>query len=507
MIALSQVDDHWAQQLLDWVLPRAESDTLETKRVSGKMVGKALETLCAFANARGGWLVLGVEDADKAQGRDRLFGISENAEAVDELLRKLATHHQPAIEGVRGVRFDTQLRDGSIGAIVALHVPASDKVHSILDGGTWTRGQASNRTMNAAEVTELSYRRGVRSAESEPVDVDFELLDTDTWRLFLRGRGLAPTGLADQLYRIGLARKVDGVLRPLRAAVLLFADHPGALLAASGTRADVRVFHYKGMQVEVDAVPNLKKTPKTLSGPLYRLIEQTYSYVMDELADGLTLAKSGFRTVHRYPERVIKEAITNAVIHRDYRLNRDVQVRIFDNRIEVVSPGLLPGRITAATIQRSGSFARNPLLASNLREFPEPPNVDAGEGVRMMFSVMRANNLYPPQYRELREQVQNAVMVTMLNEESPPIWEQVSDWMDRHGPISNRQLCSISNLDTLKASKLLKRWVDQGLLMPDSTKAKRNMVYLKPVLASSEEPDLFAEPPHDRQSDPFGSMP
>jgi len=347
----------------------------------------------------------------------------------------------------------------------------------------------------------------VRSAESEPVDVDFELLDTDTWRLFLRGRGLAPTGLADQLYRIGLARKVDGVLRPLRAAVLLFADHPGALLAASGTRADVRVFHYKGTQVEVDAIPNLKKTPKTLSGPLYRLIEQTYSYVMDELADGLTLAKSGFRTVHRYPERVIKEAITNAVIHRDYRLNRDVQVRIFDNRIEVVSPGLLPGRITAATIQHSGSFARNPLLASNLREFPEPPNVDAGEGVRMMFSVMRANNLYPPQYRELREQVQNAVMVTMLNEERPPIWEQVSDWMDRHGPISNRQLCSISNLDTLKASKLLKRWVDQGLLMPDSTKAKRNMVYLKPVLASSEEPDLFAEPPHDRQGDPFDSLP
>ena len=45
MIALSQVDDHWAQQLLDWVLPRAESDTLETKRVSGKMVGKALELL------------------------------------------------------------------------------------------------------------------------------------------------------------------------------------------------------------------------------------------------------------------------------------------------------------------------------------------------------------------------------------------------------------------------------------------------------------------------------
>lgn len=501
MITLVPVDAQWAQRMLDWVLPQAETNTLETKRVSGKMVGKALETMCAFANAHGGWLVLGVEDADKAKGRDRLYGIGENAEAVDELLRKLATHHQPAIEGVKGVRFDTTLRDGTTGSIVALYVPASDKVHSILDGGTWTRGQASNRTMNAAEVTELSYQRGVRSAESEPVDVDFDLLDTDTWRLFLRGRGLAPTGLADQLYRIGLAKKVNGELQPLRAAVLLFADHPGALLAAGGTRADVRVFHYKGTQIEAAAVPNLKKAPKTFSGPLYRLIEQAHVYVMDELAEGLTLAKSGFRTVHRYPERVIKEAITNAVIHRDYRLNRDIQIRIFDNRIEVLSPGLLPGRITPATIHRTGSFSRNLLLASNLREFPEPPNVDAGEGVRMMFSVMRANDLYPPQYRELREQAQDAVLVTMLNEERPPIWEQVSDWMDRHGPISNSQLCSLSGLDTLKASKLLKRWVDQGLLVPDTTKAKRNMVYLKPVVAGDDEPGLFAEAPDNNPGD------
>jgi ATP-dependent DNA helicase RecG len=244
----------------------------------------------------------------------------------------------------------------------------------------------------------------------------------------------------------------------------------------------VRVFHYKGTAIESGEVPNLKKAPKTLSGPLYRLIEQSHAYVLDELAGGLTLAASGFRTVHRYPERVIKEAITNALIHRDYRLNRDVQIRIFDDRIEVLSPGLFPGRITAATIHRAGSFARNALIASNLREFPEPPNVDAGEGVRMMFSVMKTSNLYPPQYREIRDQDQHAIMVTLRNEERPPAWEQVSDWMDRHGPISNSDLCKIiTGLDTLKASKMLKHWVDQGLLSQDPARAKRNMVYLKPT--------------------------
>ena len=486
-------EQSWIDGFLGWVLRGNESRVLENKRVSGKMVGKALETVCAFANTDGGWLVLGVEDSKKAKGTDRLYGIDENREAVDELMRKLNSHLQPAVQGIQPLLLPCTLRDNRPGELAALRVPRSECVHSILDDGTWIRGEGSNRELSATEIVELAYHRGVRTAESDPVEIDFDLLETDTWRLFLRGRKLEPTGIADQLYRIGLAKKVDGVLRPVRAAVLLFADHPGALLAASGTRADVRVFHYKGDTIVAGEVPNLRKSPKTLSGPLYRLIEQTHAYLLDELAAGLTLAASGFRTVHRYPERVIKEAVTNALIHRDYRLNRDVQIRIFDNRIEVLSPGLLPGNIRAQTIAQTGSFARNPLIASNLREFPEPPNVDAGEGVRMMFNLMRAQNLYPPQYRELRQPAQEVTAVTLLNEERPPIWEQVSDWIDRNGPIANSGLCKISGLDTLKASKQLKRWVDQGLLENDPSRGKRNMVYRKPAAGNeSIAPGLLA---------------
>ncbi len=470
-----------ASVFLDWATTGTENQQREFKRVSGKMVGKALETVCAFANTEGGWLFLGVEDAAKEKGKARLYGISENPEAVDELMRKLNSHLQPPVSDIRALRIPCMQRDGSQGHLVALNIPKSDKVHSILDGGTWTRGQASNREMNATEITELSYRRGVRSAESEPVEVDFELLSTESWRLFLQGRGLKSGDLPDQLYRIGLAKKVGNELRPLRAAVLLFADQPGALLAGTGTRADVRIFHYRGNKIESGEVPNLKKTPKTISGPLYQQIARTHAYLLEELAGGLTLAASGFRTVHKYPERVLKEAITNAIIHRDYRLNRDIQIRIFDTRIEVLSPGLFPGRINAMNIQRVGSFARNPLLASNLREFPEPPNVDAGEGVRMMFSVMKASNLFPPIYREQTELAQEAISVLLINEERPPVWEQVSDWIDRNGAIANADLCQIANLDTLRASKLLKRWVQQGVLVPDPTKAKRNMVYHKPL--------------------------
>ncbi len=71
--------------------------------------------------------------------------------------------------------------------------------------------------------------------------------------------------------------------------------------------------------------------------------------------------------------------------------------------------------------------------------------------------------------------------MTLLNEERPPVWEQVSDWIDRNGPLSNSELCAIAGLDTLKASKLLKRWVAQGLLVSDTSRGKRHAAYLKPI--------------------------
>ncbi len=481
---MDEVTGAKAEALIARILDRPESVRFESKRVSGKMVGKALETICAFANTQGGLLALGIDDAAKAEGIDRLFGLAENPEATDELRRKVLTHLLPGVESLQWGRVDCRLRDGSAGHILLVGVPQSAKVHSILDDGTWTRLDASNREMTAAEITELSYRRGVISAETEPVAIPFELLDTDTWRHFAASRGFVSGDQADRLFRIGLAKRVASELQPTRAAVLLFSDEPGGLLAAQHTRADVRVFHYRGNNVEPGAVPNLIKPPKTIAGPISVQIARASAYVLDELAAGLIMPASGFKTVHRYPERVIKEAITNAVIHRDYRLNRDIHIRIFDNRIEVESPGLFPGTITPATVAQAGSFARNPLLARNLREFPEPPNVDAGEGVRMMFAEMRAANLFPPFFAETQATAQPSVIVTLLNEERPPVWEQVSDWMDRNGPLSNGELCKIAGIDTLKASKMLKRWVEQGVLVRDDSGGKRHTVYRKSLPAS-----------------------
>lgn len=97
---------------------------------------------------------------------------------------------------------------------------------------------------------------------------------------------------------------------------------------------------YQGKAAEAGAKPNMRKPPRTLRGPPIRLLDDTVRTVLDELAQGVELASSGFKAQHLYPERVVKEAIVNSIIHRDYRLNREIIIRILDDRLEADSPGV-----------------------------------------------------------------------------------------------------------------------------------------------------------------------
>ena len=471
-----------AASRIQTLLGAPETRTLDFNRISAKH-GRMIEAVCAFANSEGGLLAIGVEDAKQmkpgAKPESRLFGIEENAEAFDDFRRQVMAKFAPSIERLHWMRLPCTLRDGSAGHVVLLRVEKSDKVHTVIGDGTWTRMDASNREMNAAEIADLSYRRGVRSAAAETVPVALGLLETATWRRFAVARGLKSGSFVEQLQRIGLADATGGEVRPTRAAVLLFADEPGSLLAAHDSRADVRLMVYDGKTVVPGSTPNLRKTPKTIRGPLIEQIDAAVKAVLEELATGLTLSSSGFKTKHVYPERVVKEAIVNAAVHRDYRLNRDIFIRVFDDRIEIESPGAFPGNITVANIGRAGSKSRNALIALNLREFDQAPNIDAGEGVKMMFAEMAAAKLYPPQYRQNTEAAIESVTVTLFNHERPTAWDEVNAWIDQHGSVANTDVVRIAKVETLKASKLLKAWVDQGVLMPLPGRGKRNMAYVK----------------------------
>ncbi len=465
--------------LVDKALHEEESYTFDCKRLKDKLA-KILETVVAFANSDGGVIGLGLEDPEKAHGRDRVYGVQENPMNWDELRRLMVSRiTESALLVWKPHEVGCTLRDGAIGSVVFLRIQKSARIHSIVDDGTLVRLDKGNKHLTASEINELSFARGSITVESQLESVDFDLLDTDYWRAYAQQRRLTRR-IDEAMLHVGLAKRTgDGRILPTRAAVLLFAEEPSGLLAS---KAAVRIFHYRGNNVQTDPNTNLLKPPFTISGPVIRQIQDATEAVVGELTSGIQMGPLGFEIVHRYPLRVIREAITNSIIHRDYHLMTDVHIRIFSDRIELESPGSFAGPITAGNIGRMGAYNRNPLLVSHLREFPNPPNLDAGEGVHMMFGTMRETGLYPPFYLTQPLIERRAVLVLLFNENRPSLWEQVSDYIDRNGSIGNPDVRKlVGGGGVLAASKRLRKWVARGQLVvlnPNSAKQLRR--YAKP---------------------------
>ncbi len=450
----------------------AEGATFDCKRVGN--VDSSLKTAVAFTNGDGGVLVLGVEDHGKATGRARPFGMAERPEALAELQRQLTTRIVPPIVPSQIEEVPCTLRDGSPGRIAILRVAAGTAVHSIRDGGTYVRVRNTNRQLSATEIIDLGHKRGIATVVDAPVDVDAALLDTLAWKDYRNQRQLTRP-IEEQLRILGLAKQdAAGAWHPTRAAVLLFAEFPGELLQS---KFAIRLFHYRGFQIEYSVNTNLVRPPKTITGPLIAQIRDAARAVLEELGSGVQVTPAGFQLAQQYPERVIREAITNAVVHRDYRLQADIHIRIFANRIEIESPGSFPAGVTPANLREAGSRPRNRVLVTHLRDFPEPPNLDAGEGVRMMFATMEQSHLYPPVYQTEADLGREVVMVKLLNEARVSAWDQVEIWLKTHESIGNADLRLILNTDkTVWASKMLRQWVDAGLLVPIGT-GDRNRRY------------------------------
>lgn len=188
-----------AAERIGALLAASENRMLDFKRISGKQ-NRMYEAVCAFANTEGGLLVIGIGDAKAMTPGDspqnRLFGIEENPEGFDDFRRELLNRFTPPITKLHWMRLPCTLHNGLPGHVVMLVVGKSEQVHSIVGNGTWTRMDASNRQMSAAEIADLAYQRGVKSAETLPLPVALDLLNTDAWRSYCVTRGLADMDLA-----------------------------------------------------------------------------------------------------------------------------------------------------------------------------------------------------------------------------------------------------------------------------------------------------------------------
>jgi len=467
----------------------SESRTLEFKRLGSRNEGldRVLQSIVAMANTDGGILVIGVGDPQKTtlKGQNRIFGIEENIGLYDELGQAVRKISPPIPRLWPPDLIDVKSKGIRIGW---LSVPKVGDEFRSIESHVYIRQERGNRRLTPQEIIHFAYVKGFERADRELVDVDISLLKTSYYDAWRKARKIEGESVDMVLEKTGLARKNNkGKLQPSRAAVLLFAEYPNDLL---DSKCAIRVFQYRGNLETIKETLNLIGTPKTISGPAIKQISDAHEYILNLLRVGIRIP-SGFTTIYQMPERAVKEAITNAVIHRDYYTKRDIEIKIFEDRIEIESPGLLPLNITPSNIGYERAYGyRNDLLVKHLREFPDPPNLDQNEGVRAMRQVMRGASLYPPIFYTY-PYLQDAVRVILLNETAPGTWDKVSHYLNKNKYITNKEARSILNIgDTVKVSKFFNRWVKHGLLtkIVPRTGAKRNVRYRLP---SADEKSLF----------------
>jgi ATP-dependent DNA helicase RecG len=194
--------------------------------------------------------------------------------------------------------------------------------------------------------------------------------------------------------------------RPTVAGVLLLADEPQALIPK---RCGIKVYRYRTKD-PVGSRETLAFDPITVEGCVCRQIRCAVQSTTKVVEDTGRLGVGGIEAV-TYPPEALHEIITNAVLHRDYSIADDIHIRVFDNRVEVLSPGRLPAHITPANILDE-RFARNGIVVRLINKFPEAPNKDVGEGLNTAFAAMHKMGLKEPVIANL----ENAVLVTIRHE-------------------------------------------------------------------------------------------
>ena len=480
------------QKLLKEILNiPSESKTIEFKRLGNSgdgVVSKVCQTIVAMANTNGGDIVLGVNDPERndLKSEDRILGIEESREKYDEINRCIS-----AISPSIAPQF-REIQTSSGKTVVLITIKKAEGNFHQTNNEVFVRLEKGNRRLTPFEINELSYSKGFKRADNELENVNMDLLKTEYYKEWcdkeMPNKSKENIGIV--LESKGLAKKdQDGNLRPTRAAVMLFAEYPTSLME---TRCAIKVIVYDGNEEIFEETPNIIKK-ELLGGAIPQLIREAHTYVLEQITSGLTV-KSGFENLHKIPERAVKEAITNAVIHRDYHAKLDIEIKIFKNRIEIWNAGLFPSNITPQNIGRVRATSyRNDLLVKTLREFPSPPNLDQNEGVRAMRAEMDRCNLYQPIFKTYPLQFKetpDSVCLTLQNEEISKEWKKMETYFEQNKYINNKTARKIVGISSAtKMSYLLKKWLDMGLLIriAKNPRDKKNVLYKMPKTSNFDE--------------------
>jgi len=388
---------------LEETIRNGENSRVEFKRDNVHPDTLATE-MAALLNLEGGIILLGVED------NGRIVGLTKSREDAEQWVMNIARNNlQPPVIPVWS---SVVMEDGSIVGIVELPPDSPGKPYKARRGNAWVtyiRVGSTSREATREEEARLYQAAHLVRYEIKPVpDTDFHSLHIDWlenyFRIVLKRRSIPKRddveGWQKLLLNSDLLVKLGDRICASVAGLLLFGRNPNRRLPQAGVTAVA----FPGLEKEYNTVDE-----ERIRGPLVSLlsphgrviekgvIDRTVDFVIRNMGSIAWLEGGRRRRKKAFPIDAVREAIVNAVVHRDYaREGTDIEVSLYKNRLEIISPGRLPNGVTVEKMREGVvRVARNELLKEILRDYGYVEHFGMGVRVRIIESMRKHNGTEP----------------------------------------------------------------------------------------------------------------
>lgn len=376
--------------------------------------------------------------------------------------------------------------------MLLLHIqPCVDQIVRTINDSTYLRIGDKTKELKGDDLRNLEYAKSTRHFEDEiNRDASIEDLDEELISEYKEKLDASHLPTEQVLKARAFIKSQDGNNYLTNAAVLLFAKN----ISQFYPNCRVRFVRYDGNSAQVGTRMNIIKD-KNIECNILKLIDETRLFISSQLREFTALdpLTGKFKTVPEYPEFSWLEGIVNAVTHREYGMSRRyILVTMFDDRLEIKSPGKLPNIVTVDNIKDT-RYARNPRISRVLTDFGWVRELN--EGVKRIYSDMADFFLDEPEYSEPEYSVKlilkNNIVMRNIRQESrleriitPEIWQQLDEleksiltYLASKKTVTRAELCTFTSKAPNTISARLNHLIKLNIIKRNESKYDPKQTY------------------------------
>jgi len=431
--------------MLESLLARSEGKTLEFKE-NCRPLHHIVRTAVAFANTAGGTLVLGVRDRTK-----EVVGLGDPLADEERLANAFAESIRPLLVP------DIQVHAWRDRELIVVSVPHAVGPYCILsegpEAGVYVRLGSTNRRAGPELIAEIQRLARNVSFDEQPCsemsseDIDFRAAS----ELFAAvSRPLTPA----KQRSLGLLADCGGREVPTQGAVLLFGKTRSRLFPD----ATIRCARFAG----TDTARFLDQCEIDEHLPV--AVDRAIAFIERHTCQGIEIGRLRRRELPEYPPQAVREAVINAVVHADYSIGgAGTRVAIFDDRIEITNPGLLPFGMTLEAAVSGVSRLRNRVIGRTFRELGLIEQW--GSGIGRMIAACTEAGLARPRFEEAGTNFRVTLFNDHVGVAARPGWHtQLMEYVAREGRVSTQDAARLWGTSDRTARSRLRKLVTDGVL-------------------------------------------